>query len=114
MQKAIRFEILRNVKASGRISIPLAEKPMRVATLIDERAFDEDHLLIHHKTVFFEDQVHDWHWWDGAFRYYSRVADVADVLVVYEMDEDYRPAARFDPMTGKALHAPSAGTGCAP
>jgi hypothetical protein len=52
--------------------------------------------------VFLEDRVHDWDWRSGQFRYYTRVADVADVLVVYQI-EDVKPVARFDAMTGKPL-----------
>ena len=102
MLKATDFQILRGVKASGLIQIPLERQPIRVATLMDEKAFNEDHYLIHLKTVFLEDRMHDWEWRDGLFRYYTRVADVADVLVVYETEE-VKPVARFDPMTGLPL-----------
>lgn len=103
MLKALRYEILRGLSASGRIRIPLAEKPVRVATIINEALFDVDQILAHHTTVFLEDRFHDWDWVDGEFRYYTRVADEADVLVVYEVDTDYQPAPKFDGMTGKPL-----------
>ena len=102
MLKATQFEILRNVKASGLTKIPLERQPVRVATLMDEAAFNEDHFLIHLKTVFLEDRVHDWDWSKGQFRYYTRVAEVADVVVVYEL-EDVKPAYRFDPATGEPM-----------
>lgn len=105
MLKAIEFEILRAVKASGLVKIPLSRQPVRVATLLDERAFKRDQFLIHNRTVFLEDRIHDWDWRDGAFRYYTRVADCADVLVVYQIaDED--PPVRFDSMTGMPLAPP--------
>lgn len=103
MLKALRYEILRNVKASGLIKIPMAEMPVRVATLLDEAAFLEDQRMIHNRTVFLEDRTHDWDHRDGEFRYYTRIAEVADVLVVYEIDNDYTPPAKFDGMTGKPL-----------
>ncbi len=102
MLKATKFEILRGVKASGLISIPLAVKPLRVCTLINEEEFNNGHFLIHHKTVFFEDQTHDWNYSNGNFRYYTRVAMVADVVIVYEC-EDVKPEMNFDPMTGVRL-----------
>ncbi|WP_137917139.1 hypothetical protein [Hydrogenophaga sp. 2FB] len=105
MLKALRYEILRGITASGRIRIPLAEKPVRVATILNEALFNVDKLLIHHGSVFLEDRIHDWDWADGVFRYYTRVAEVADVLVVYEIDSNYTPAPVFDGMTGRRLAA---------
>lgn len=102
MLRATDYEILRGVKASGLIKIPLSRQPIRVATLIDQEAFMRDQFMIHNRTVFFEDRVHDWNWQDGQFRYYTRVAEEADVLVVYAL-EDAQPVARFDPMTGRPL-----------
>ena len=88
MIKAIEFEILRGVRSSGRVLLPVARQPARVATLIDEAGFREDHLLSHNRNVFLEDRVfHDWIWKDGALRYYSRVAEVADVVVAYVVDD---------------------------
>lgn len=97
MIRAARYEILRNVEANGRLSLPLAEKPRRVATLLDEAAFlANDGLLEHNRTVFLEDQHHDWQWANGRFTYYTRVAARADVLVVYEE----APASRLTRSTG--------------
>jgi hypothetical protein len=102
MLKAIEYEILRGVKASGMIKIPLPRQPVRVATLINEEEFNRDQFMVHHKSVFLEDKMHDWDWRAGEFRYYTRIAEEADVLVVYKI-EDVQPVARFDPMTGKKL-----------
>lgn len=103
MLKALRYEILRNIKASGTIKIPLTERPVRVATMLDEARFNEDQLLIHNTTVFLEDALHDWNWKDGQFRYYTHVAERADVLIVYEMDSKYTPPAKFCAESGKPL-----------
>lgn len=46
--------------------------------------------------------MHDWDWNNGQFRYYTRVAEVADVLIVYKV-ENLKPAYRFHPETGKPL-----------
>jgi len=93
MLVATRYEILRDVQANGRVSIPLAEKPVRVATMLDEKQFN--HLagaMSHQTTVFLEDQHHDWQWDEGQFRYYTRVAQRADVLIAYEVQE----VSKFD------------------
>lgn len=83
---AKKFEVLRGVEPSGRAVIALPRQPVRVATLIDEALFESiGHVLLHNKTVFLEDRFHDWDWIDGKFSYYTRVADKADVLIVYEL-----------------------------
>lgn len=87
MLKAIDYEILRNIEANGRKKIPLARKPVRVATLINEDDFLLDQLMIHNQTVFLEDRFHDWDWQNGQLTYYTRIAQVADVLVVYELKD---------------------------
>lgn len=86
---ATEFTILRGISANGRISHDVPKKPLRIATLIDEKAFIESgHKLIHNKTVFLEDFMHDWNWVDGKFRYYTRITDHgADVLLVYGQKE---------------------------
>ncbi|HBP1602276.1 TPA: hypothetical protein L5U90_003379 [Pseudomonas aeruginosa] len=90
MQIAKDFLILRGIKADGRVSHALERKPLKVATLINEELFNSNgHGLLHNRTVFLEDQLHDWAWENGRFRYYSRVAGVADVLIVYELDDVY-------------------------
>lgn len=69
---------------------------MRVATLIDEQAFMKGHLLEHNVSVFLEDRLHDWQVMNGVFMYYSRVARVADVVVVYEVEQVERPARQAE------------------
>lgn len=102
MIKATDYEILRGIAANGRVSIHLQRKPVKVATLINEAAFLDGQFLIHHHTVFLEDQFHDWTWENGKFRYFTRVAQQADVLIVYET-ADVPPPHRFDPMTGERI-----------
>ena len=90
MQIAKDFLILRGIKADGRVSLALERKPLKVATLLDEEQFNRNgHGLLHNHTVFLEDQMHDWAWENGRFRYFSRVAGEADVLIVYELDDVY-------------------------
>jgi len=102
MLKAIRYEILRNMEANGRASIPLEREPVRVATLLNEPGFLEDNYLIHQGTVLLEDRQHDWTWEKGRFRYFARIALRADVLIVYE-EAEVDPPRRFDPQTGERL-----------
>lgn len=93
---ATEFEILRKVQ-TGTSRIALPREPLRVATLVNEALFLETGgALIHWKTVFLEDRVHDWNWRDGVFRYRSRVANQADVVVVYSEVE-----TQYCPMCGK-------------
>ncbi|WP_087863527.1 hypothetical protein [Comamonas thiooxydans] len=103
MIKALDFIILRNMEANGRIGLPMDREPVRVATLLDEDFFNKDHLLVHHKSVFLEDKTHDWNYIKGKFYYYSRVAERADVLVVYEQDKNYTPEAKYCTKTGAKL-----------
>ena len=80
------YEILRDIEANGRVRIPMERKPVRVATLLDERKFlEKGGALIHLETVFLEDRIHDWDHFKGAFSYYTRIATRADVVVVYEL-----------------------------
>jgi hypothetical protein len=83
---ALKFEILRQVTSNGTHRIPMQSKPVRVGTLIDESAFlNTGGGLTHNKSVFLEEQFHDWMWSDGYFTYYSRVAEIADVVIAYEV-----------------------------
>lgn len=113
MIKALRYEILRGLEANGRKWVPMAEKPVRVATLLNEADFLEDQVLRHNRSVFLEDANHDWQHrfvdGQGRFSYYTRIASIADVLVVYEEDRNYVPPALFDPQTGHPVAA-AAGT----
>lgn len=86
---ATDYEILRNVKADGRsLGIPVDRKPIRVATLLNESRFMETGAaLIHHDTVFLEDRNHDWDYRSGRFRYFTRIAKVADVVLIFAETE---------------------------
>lgn len=89
---ATRFEILRNVQTGLRPTL-MAEKPRRVATMLCEESFNRlGFAMMHHKTVFFEDQTHDWDWREGKFYYYTRIAMQADVLLAYEVQD----VSKFD------------------
>ena len=100
---ATEFTILRDVVASGRESIPMERRPHRVATLINEKEFVySGHQIIHNRTVFLEDYVHDWNWSDGKFRYYTRVAEKADVLIIYA-EKDVPAEYKFCSSCGKPV-----------
>lgn len=96
MLRAVEFEILRGLQAGSRDWLPLGRLPVRVATMIDEPLFLEEKNLIHLRTVFLEDRMHDWEWRNGQFRYFSRVGEVNDVVIVYRLDD-----VRYDPDTGE-------------
>lgn len=102
MFKATDYEILRGVRSGCLKKIPLARRPLRVATLLNEAEFERTKLLVHRRTIFFEDQMHDWSWANGNFRFFARAGDVNDVLVVYA-EEEVTAKCRFDPMTGQPL-----------
>lgn len=86
--RALKYEILRGLIASGTKVVDVPVKPLRVATLVNEKLFLESGgAMVHNETVFFEEYLHDWNWNDGKFRYYTRVAAQADVLLVYELDK---------------------------
>jgi hypothetical protein len=106
--RALRFDILRAVETSPTERILLKERPICVATLLNEHVFEEfDHCLLHGRSVFIEDQMHDWQYVaidiGGYLRFYPRVGDTVDVLVIYEWDEDYELPVRFDPQTGERV-----------
>ncbi|MFK4706117.1 hypothetical protein ABIC83_002956 [Roseateles asaccharophilus] len=91
--RATRYQILRGVSPTSRkpCIVQPTEKPVRVAYLLDEKAFvDSGGIMEHHKTVFLEDAVHDWHMEKGVFYYYGRAMDVddsGDILVVFEQEK---------------------------
>lgn len=106
--------ILRDIPASGKISHRLERKPVRVATMLNETAFvEQGNHLRHNSTVFLEDQIHDWHYTPldkdqpngpGAFHYYTRIAQRADVLVVFALSKTPPDSAiKLDPQTGKPV-----------
>lgn len=91
--KATEYTILRDVKRGEKVSVPV--KPARVATLLNEAKFDTlGALMIHHETVFFESETHDWDWKDGEFKFGSRVFGdeddpefgPLDVVLVYQSE----------------------------
>lgn len=99
MLVATEYQILRGVVAGGP-PLLVGREPIRVATLINEARFiEQGSALLHRVTVFLEDQHHDWTWRDGKFRYFSRVAAKADVVLVYAEME-----TRFCAMCGKQVY----------
>ena len=104
---ATEYEILRDVPASSRLSVPLARTPKRVCTVVDEQRFlASGGAMVHHETVFFEEKNHDWDWQEGRLSYYSRVYESGEkapaVLVVYQ--EEYR-----EPIATPDTETPSTG-----
>lgn len=103
--------ILRDIIASGMVRHRLERKPVRVATMLNEAAFvEQGNHLRHNSTVFLEDRIHDWDYTPvdreqpngpGDFRYYTRIAQRADVLVVFALSQTPpERAIKFDPETG--------------
>ena len=106
--------ILRDIPADGNVCHRLERKPVRVATMLDEAKFvEQGNHLRHNDTVFLEDRMHDWNYYPvnreepngpGDFRYYTRIAMRADVLVVFELTKaPPESAIKFDPQTGKPV-----------
>ena len=88
---ATDFVILRDVPANGKARIPLARHPLRLVTLIDEAAFTAyGNAVIHRVTGYIEDQMHDWSWNNGILRYYTRIAEKSNLLIIYAETEDER------------------------
>jgi len=88
---ATDFAILRDVPANCRARIPLERQPLRLVTLIDEAAFKAyGNAIIHRVTGYIEDQMHDWSWHKGVLRYYTRITEKSDLLIVYAEREDER------------------------
>ena len=91
MIRAKSFEILRGVSANA--VAPCVRqprmKPLRVALILDEDAFQRSGFVIdHQRTLFLDDRVHDWDWQKGLFFYYGHAVapgEIRDVIVVYEM-----------------------------
>lgn len=81
---ATRYQILDKIPAKSAVRHAVGEQPIRVATLIDRALFERTGLIRHHQTVFLEDRIHDWDWSKGQFRYYTRVATEADVVLIFE------------------------------
>jgi hypothetical protein len=88
MRIATDFIILRNIQSHGLVKHDLDRQPVMVATLLNEQRFNESgHALHHRNTVLFEDETHDWSWRDNTFRYFTRFAEYADVLVIFAYKE---------------------------
>ncbi len=88
---ATDFVILRDVPANGKARIPLEREPLRLVTLIDEEAFKAyGNAVIHRVTGYIEDRLHDWSFERGILRYYTRMRDKSDLLIVYAEKEDER------------------------
>lgn len=90
MLVATKYQILRGVSSTGRmpcIAQPRA-KPVRVAFLLnEEKLAATGGALLHHDTVFLEDQTHDWDWRGGQFYYFGRAIgqdDTGDIVAILE------------------------------
>lgn len=96
---ATRYQILDQIPSKSAVRHAVPEKPIRVATLIRREQFERTGALVHLETVFLEDHLHDWQWDKGSFRYYTRVAEVADVVLVYE-ERKVKDVAGVGPSNG--------------
>lgn len=94
---------------------PAGRELVNVWRVLDAQAVRE-HGLVHGKTVFLEDEGHDWKLRaSGSLRYSTRQAEPGqwlDILLDYQTPLEARikartAPARFDPMTGQPLPAPS-------
>lgn len=80
------FIILNSIQVSGtKVAAILDTKPKRVATIINRTKLLETGEMKHNDTIFFEDRNHDWTYDEktGTFFYFTRVAQVADVLICF-------------------------------
>lgn len=93
MKIATDYVILRGIEANERACVPLERKPLRIATIIDGDLFERFPVLDHNETVFLEDRNHDWRHDNGQLRYYSRIAEKADVVAVFAQEE-WKPGPR--------------------
>jgi hypothetical protein len=75
--------------------VPLDRKPKRVWTLYQAHGEDDLPELPmrpqHGFNAFLEDFVHDWNWRNGMFRYYSRVSQGEQWLLL-EFEDETEPA----------------------
>ena len=105
MLKITDYEIVRGVKAGSKYPVALPRggaEPIGLLTLLNEQKFLENQWVLHGKSVFIEDHMHDWNVHNGKLYYCSRTCDVADVVLVYAQQE-IEPPMNFCPMTGKRL-----------
>ena len=118
MKIATDYVILRGIEANERACVPLERKPLRIATIIDGDLFERFPTLDHLQTVFLEDRNHDWRHDNGQLRYYSRIAEKADVVAVFAQEE-WKPGPRaraeyFLGLQGWRLDAPAVEAGKPP
>jgi len=81
-----------------------------VALLLDRAEFERTAEVAHLKTVFLDDHLHDWRWYDGKFWYYGHAVApgaLLDVLVIYEFQ---KAALRQDPANLRARPFATAST----
>lgn len=81
-----RHEILRQVLNDIHLLTPVSEKPVQVWTLMNETLLLEIG-LVHNRTAFLEDRVHDWDWTSKGLRFYGhsgRKGELHDLVIVYE------------------------------
>lgn len=84
--KPKRYEILRGVENSHTSKTPVPEQPIQVWTLLDEEEFNRIG-LVHWRTAFIEDVLHDWSWGNGILRFYGHSGapgEKHDLVLVYE------------------------------
>lgn len=82
---ATEFQVLRGVTSCAKTTHAVERKPERVVMLLDEDRFQKMGCgLIHHRTVFFEDEMHDWAWAEGQLRYFGRSNGAVDLLLIYQ------------------------------
>jgi hypothetical protein len=100
MKRAAEYEILRGVSPTSRkpCAVQPSQRPIRVAFVVDEARFIESGgLYEHHKSIFLEDKMHDWHVSsEGQFYYYGHAMGVdesGDILVVFKEEEVKPPTA---------------------
>lgn len=104
---ATNFVILRDFPAHGRGRGPLEREPERLVTMIDEELFKSSgHAIIHGETGYLESRGNDWDWHNGVLRYFTRTAETATLIAIYETVEIER--YRFCPECGVAVYV-----GCA-
>lgn len=85
----------------GIVVCPRGE-PLRVLTLLNEAEFLKDHEPVHLRNVFFEDAMHDWSYANGKLRYYSRIGECNDIVLVYG-EAEVPLVPKFCIHTGKPL-----------
>lgn len=86
MPKPKRYIILRGVNNHHTSQTAVAEEPFQVWTLLDETEFEKVG-LVHWRTAFIEDRMHDWNWRNGVLRFHGHSGapgEKHDLVLVYE------------------------------